>query len=466
LLFGVCAVLFLLSGTTFFGYDGEIMYRVSESLVLRHSIQIIDPIYHINQPYGGYAIGLSLLMAPLVAMGALLLHDPRALVTLLEPMLTAGAVVTLNLLLVKLGCSRRRSLVIALVYAFGTLAWHYTGVLFTEPATGLCLTLTLFGLLAYRRQARVRWLVLAGGAVGVAVTLRWDAVLTVAVPTGLFALWMVARSVGRWRPRALSVALFGAPIMAGIAINLAYDLVRFAKPLGGAYAADPLGFPTPLLTGIYGLLFSPGVGLFVYTPVLLMSVLAFPAFLRRWRMEALLILALFAVRVLFYARWWAWDGGGTWGPRFLVPLLPLLLVPLAFLPRKRRFAIATGALALVGIGIQVLDQLVPYGLYYATVVTQLTTQLGICHGCVPFPGSQTEAVSRITDFDWRYAPIVVQLKYLLQGIMAPAWAPLALLVPPVLLGGGAVLARLYALVGDAENRTATSHQILHSEPTD
>jgi len=31
---------------------------------------------------------------------------------------------------------------------------------------------------------------------------------------------------------------------------------------------------------------------------------------------------LFVVRLLFYARWWAWYGGNSWGPRFLVPVLP------------------------------------------------------------------------------------------------------------------------------------------------
>ena len=46
LLFALPMLVYLLSGPVFYGYDGEIMYRVSESLVLRHSIVITDPIYH------------------------------------------------------------------------------------------------------------------------------------------------------------------------------------------------------------------------------------------------------------------------------------------------------------------------------------------------------------------------------------------------------------------------------------
>ncbi len=429
LLFAITAFVYLLSGKTFFGYDGEMMYRVSESMVLRHSIQVVDPIYHTNQPHAAYAIGMSLLMAPLVALGAVLLHDPRAMVTLLEPAVTAGTVVALNLLLVELGCSWRRSLAIAVGYAFGTLAWHYSGLLFSEPVIGLCLVVAVLGMLVYRRGGGLVWLVIAGGAAGLAVLVRWDSVLTVAGPIGLYALWAVSRSVEQLLSRIVRLALFLVPTAVATGVDLTYDVLRFGRPLGGAYAVDPIGFSTPLLKGIYGLLLSPGVGLFVYTPVLIMSIVAFPWFLKLWKVEAALLLALLTVRVVFFARYWAWDGGATWGPRFLMPLIPLMLVPLAFLPHDRRLEMVTIALAAVGVAVQLLGQLVPYGLYYGTVVPQLTTQLGFCQGCLPFPGPQSEAVSNITDFDWRYAPLTVQLRYLLQGKMAPPWGPLTWATP-------------------------------------
>jgi hypothetical protein len=433
LLFAVTAFVYLLSGKTFFGYDGEMMYRVSESIVLRHSIQILDPIYHTNEPYAAYAIGLSLLMAPLVAVGAVLFHDPRLLVTLLEPTVTALTVVALNLLLVELGCSWRRSVAIAVAYAFGTLAWHYSSVLFTEPVIGLCLVVAVLGIVRHGRESGIGWLVIAGGATGVAVLMRWDSVLTVAGPVGLCAVWVVARTPAQLRYRILQLVAFGSPVVLAIGIDLLYDWLRFGRPLGGAYAADPLGFSTPLLKGIFGLLVSPGVGLFVYTPVLVMSILAFPWFLKRRKLAAALILLLFALRVAFFAKYWAWEGGATWGPRFLVPLIPLMLVPLAFLPRNRKIEVATMVLAAVGVAIQLLGQLVPYGLYYGTVVPHLTTQLGLCHGCLPFPGPQSQAVSNVTDFDWRYAPLTVQVKYLLLGITAPPWSEIAFAIP-LLLG--------------------------------
>jgi hypothetical protein len=450
LLFAVTACVYLLSGKTFFGYDGEIAYRVSESLVLHHSLQIIDPIYHVNQPYSPYAIGLSLLMVPLVALGASLLHDPRVLVTLLEPTITAATVVLVNLLLVELGCSWKRSLLISFFYAFGTLAWYYSGVLFTEPVIALCLIGGVLSLRYYQRRGGWHWLLLAGVAAGVAVLMRWDSALLVAAPIGLYGLVAIIRRAGTMPSRALEVALLGAPMVAAAAVNLAYDLFRFHDALGGPYKADPLGFSTPLAKGLFGLWLSPGVGLFVYTPVLLLSVVAWRGFYRRWPTEAVLILGLFLLRSAFFGRYWAWEGGATWGPRHLVPLIPLLLVPIAFMPRKKWFEVGAVALGAVGVLIQVLGQMVPYGLYYGTVVPQLMTQLGYCQACLPFPGSQSQAVNAITDFDLRYVPLVVQLRYLLSGVVAPAWGPISLLVPFLFAAIGVVMLRMRRLAAQLD----------------
>ena len=454
LLLAVTAMIYLLSGKTFFGYDGEIMYRVSESIVLRHSLQIVDPIYHANQPYGAYGIGLSLLMVPLVALGAAVLHDPRALVTLLEPAIAAATVVLLNLLLVELGCSWKRSLLISLCYAFGSLAWYYSGILFTEPVIALCFVAGILTLRYYQRRGEWTWLLMAGVVSGTAVLMRWDSMLLVAAPLGLYGLVAIIQRPATMLRRAIDVAVLGAPMVAAAAVNVAYDLFRFHEVLGGPYKADPLGFSTPLAKGLFGLWLSPGVGLFMYMPILLMSVIAWYGFYLKWPREAVLILALFLLRSVFFGRYWAWEGGATWGPRHLVPLIPLLLVPIAFLPRKKWVEVAAIALGGVGVMIQVLGQLVPYGLYYGTVVPQLMTQLGYCQGCLPFPGPQSQAVNAITDYNLRYVPLVVQVRYLLHGVVAPAWGPVSLVIPFLVAAIGVVMVRMRRLAAQLDIRRA------------
>jgi hypothetical protein len=302
----------------------------------------------------------------------------------------------------------------------------------------------------YQRRWEWHWLLMAGVLSGTAVLMRWDSVLLVAAPLGLYGLVAILRQPGTMLRRAVELAILGAPIVAAAAVNLAYDLFRFHEALGGPYKADPFGFSTPLPKGLFGLWLSPGVGLFVYTPILLMSVIAWRWFYQRWPMEAILILALFLLRSVFFGRYWAWEGGATWGPRHLVPLIPLLLVPVGFLPRKKWIEVAAIALGGVGVMIQVLGQLVPYGLYYGTVVPQLMTQLGYCQGCLPFPGSQSQAVNAITDFDLRYVPLIVQVRYLLNGVVAPAWGPISLVIPVLVAGIGMVMLRMRRLAAQLD----------------
>jgi hypothetical protein len=51
---------------------------------------------------------------------------------------------------------------------------------------------------------------------------------------------------------------------------------------------------------------------------------------------------------------------------------------------------------------------------------------------VPGPGQGSRDIHNIMAFDWHYAPLVGQLNDLLHGIVAPAWAPIALLALPLL----------------------------------
>src|SRR5260370_29113876 len=135
------------------------------------------------------------------------------LITTFEPIVTALTVVALLSLLVELGVSHRRAFVVALLYAFGSLAWAYSGVLYSEPLVGLC---TVAGVLFVRRSERtpppypppqaregkLLWLLAAGGAAALALFARWDSALLVIVPlTGYVAYGLLKRIREDWRRR-------------------------------------------------------------------------------------------------------------------------------------------------------------------------------------------------------------------------------------------------------------------------
>src|SRR5436305_7238841 len=103
-----------------------------------------------------------------------------------------------------------------------------------------------------------------------------------------------------------------------------------------------VGVPDPKV--MLDLLFS-GKGLFTLAPVLVMGVVGTVLLHRRGRRAEARVIAGLAVAYLLYnSGYWLPFGGGTPGPRFLMPIVPFLALPLAL--AYRRYPLTTFALAL------------------------------------------------------------------------------------------------------------------------
>ncbi len=84
------------------------------------------------------------------------------------------------------------------------------------------------------------------------------------------------------------------------------------------YSGQP-GFSYPLFFGALSLLFSFGKGLVFFAPGLLLSFTTAMTSLREELTRSYRLWIWFLIGlVLVYSKWWAWYGGWTWGPRFLL----------------------------------------------------------------------------------------------------------------------------------------------------
>jgi hypothetical protein len=164
------------------------------------------------------------------------------------------------------------------------------------------------------------------------------------------------------------VAVGAAPF---VLLVLVYNYVRWGSWLEAGYALQPTPgrlqvpvFGERIPIGLWGMFFSPGKSLFLYSPPLLVGLLGLPRLYRR-APEVLAALGLTALPiVLVYSRFLFWAGDYAWGPRYLVFLAPLLMVPAAVVLDDvltatrgwgRRLQLAGLALvAALGIGVQVL----------------------------------------------------------------------------------------------------------------
>lgn len=382
----------LLASGHFYATDEETVYTLTESLVERHTLAMPEGAWGLATSTGEdgrqYAVtgpGQSFLAVPLYLLGMLAApllpseargYATRFAVAMFNPLVTAATVALLYPLARRLGSRGGAALGLAAIYGLATTAWPHGRTFFAEPLTALLLLLAFYG---FRRgtetQPAYGWLVAGGAALVSALTVKPHAAL--AVPfLGLYLLVRAAELrvvAGRvqlsWL-RALRLLVAAGAGMACGAMPLGlYNLALFGNPLRTGYGRQSAAdlFVVPFSTGLYGLTVSSGKGLLWYSPPIILALIGWWPFWRRHRAEALLCLSLVLAHFAFYGRIFAWHGDGSWGPRYLMVMLPFAILPLVGLleglrSRPARLTLVS-AVVVVGIAVQLLGVLVNFDWY-------------------------------------------------------------------------------------------------------
>ncbi len=424
--------LYLLSmGGHFYSYDARFRFQTTRSLVERGSLVIRVP-PQAPAIYSKYGIVQPLLSIPLYLLGRVLPapggENPRppeevAASTLMQVVSAAGLALVL-LILLELGYSRGLALAVTLVCGLATMSWPYAKYFFSEPLNGFFLLLCLHQLLVFKRTRAPARLLGAGSALALGVANAPMMLVTAAPLLGAYLAWLLwprPRAGRRPWARALGQGLlFALPLLLALAFILGFNAYRFGSPFTTGYEGDRgfvtvvqngrPGFSLPWWVGLYGLLFSAGKSVFLYNPPLLLALWGLGPFLARRRPEALLVLGLGLAWLAFYCRWWAWHGDICWGPRYLVPVLPLLMLPLAETlargPGGGRYGkLLVPALLGLGLVVQLLAISVPFYTYFQAVEGPRQSNWHLLHYVPQFSPlvGQVKVVAKLgaADFFWK-----------------------------------------------------------------
>jgi hypothetical protein len=113
------------------------------------------------------------------------------------------------------------------------------------------------------------------------------------------------------------------------AISIAHENSRFLTP--GA-AMGVFQFPAPGV--IYAVTFSPYRGVFFFAPILLVALFGLAAWWRAERTTCTAALIVIAAFFAFSVSFNGWEGGFGIGGRYLVPVIPLLMMALLHVRRR------------------------------------------------------------------------------------------------------------------------------------
>ncbi len=345
----------------------------------------------------------------------------------------------------RLGVRARAALAAAVLLGFTTPVWVYAKSFMAEPIEALGLLLAVGnGALASAGGAQVlpgERRRLAFAALGAFLALSAKASMLPLVMCALLALGFMRWQ--RWVLPLLGVALATVG-------HLAYDYARFHDPFQSGYGAQASvgAFSTPLFVGLYGLLLSAGKGLLWFAPAVVLAFAGFAEMTRSRahsreprhglgaRNAAVAALAVWAIALLQFGTFQHWAGDGSWGPRYLVPLLPLAFLAVAFALEgasraRKRLAWALGLAGLVG-------TLGGVGIYYGAEMRAV----GDYPYTLPLDHPHFMEASH---FNPRFSPLLVHWQLLADNVGAHLRGE-----APVLGAGGAVDPRLGISTGDQQ----------------
>jgi hypothetical protein len=249
-----------------------------------------------------------------------------------------------------------------LTYGLGTMIFPFATLFFDHDLVAT-FSLCAFGLVLTKNRGGLESLrdtfgyFLVGVLCGLSILVNYTAILTTAC----------LLAYGFWTAKGKPMFVYGA--LAGLVLPILLLMSYHASCFGSPYATANTyqysmfrspdsafsGMLTlPSATVAFELLFPYYRGLFFTSPVLLLTALGLVMMVRKpqCKPEAILCAVIFAAHLLVNSAFNHWHAGWTVGPRYLIPALPFLVLPGAWL--FTRLPRLTGTLALASFCIMLL----------------------------------------------------------------------------------------------------------------
>lgn len=295
----------------------------------------------------------------------------------LVPIAGALCVLVTFLLVRRLGYGEKAAVWVSMIFGLCTMVWAASATSFPETIQTLALLCAVyFALIATASDDRADRIAASAVSGFAAVAMITTEPLLIVILPMIVIYFVAAVRAGSGTGRSSKLdAIVSFAIGAGLC-----DLL-----LRGVWIANTIDafninetskhFSTPILTGLYGLLFSPGKSIFLYSPVIIAGLFGARAFHREHRRESILFWFIIVALLLLWSKWWSWHGGSSWGPRHLLPCVPLLVIMMSPLLKRfggMRFAAKAAiiALAALSFAIQIPGVAIDSDAYTKLVLSQ------------------------------------------------------------------------------------------------
>ena len=285
--------------------------------------------------YSKHGLGVALLIALPYLLGG------RLATIIFLNLIAALVAANIVLLARRYGLGWLAATLLALPLVFANPLMSYAYLIFPEIFAALALVYAF-------RRARERenngwqWF---GGGCAIAV-LPWLHARFIPAVLGLAAIliggWLRERS---WRRRLAGLL---PPLISAIAL-IGYYVAIYGKPFPSTEDHAGFNYPVEIVNAGFGLFLDEQWGLLIHAPIYLLAAVGLGILwrVRRGDVGALLAVVVpYLALVVFYRVWW-----GEWGPaaRYLAPLAPLMIAPIACWASQVRRALVAVSVTVLGV---------------------------------------------------------------------------------------------------------------------
>ncbi len=223
---------------------------------------------------------------------------------------------------------------------YGTFWWNYLRAQTFE----IYLTLFLLGFYYHfvsalnsdQRSLRNRQFLLAATYLGSLCLSKTVFVIFLPIAMAFFAFH---RSRSQNQSFGDAFVFWWVPLLLFIGLLLATNWFKFGSPFSSGYtqwSEESHPFTINIWPGIVGLIVSKQGSVFLHFPVLIFAVVGWPMFFKSHPREAHLIVAFAAALFLVTSAFTNWKGESCYGPRYLLPVLPLISIPFVYFVDRLR----------------------------------------------------------------------------------------------------------------------------------
>jgi hypothetical protein len=180
----------------------------------------------------------------------------------------------------------------------------------------------------YHKTQSSKFLIGCGLSLGFCYLIRPDTALVIAPVMIYFLITLV-----KHKQKIKKLFFFFTTLTPFYFITILIEYIRFGPTVGLSTTSEQISSWSKftvdhVIFGATGLLFSPGVGLFIFAPILLTIFFTLPDFYKKNKGYTFLFITFIILPVVYFGHMEFWHGLVSWSARYLLLFIPFFLLPL------------------------------------------------------------------------------------------------------------------------------------------